>query len=425
MKIFAFCVCILLNITINNLSINSEIPDNVHAGNSFLVKIIIDNNDIENFVQFQQELPDGFTAKKVNLKNGRFSFKNQKVTVKWIKFPKNRKIIFSYKVYVKNFIDGNFKLSGIISYINNNQREIVKLQNHKIKIFPKKNNEKFVKNNEIKCFRQKPYKDLQGNYIVNLFVNKENNKKHARIADNIPLGFNVEEINIEGASFNFIKKDRIVRFLWLNLPKKKNYIVSYKLIPKKNNDKIPKIKGVLSYVANNDIIYFDIIENHTDLKNAKLNNKKIENFKNKSSIIYNKDISLRDVEEGNEINEINSYKNFNENNNIKIYQKDIPKLEYKKGLIYRIQIAAAHKEIDLKYFKSMKIEGFIKMEYNKGWKKYLVGEFINYKKASSHVDFLKKEIKLKNIFIVSYYDGKRINLKKAMEKEKKIFIDFK
>ncbi len=420
MKIFAFCICIFL---INNLSILSEIPDNVQAGNSFLVKIIIDNNDIENFVQFQQELPDGFTAKKVNLKNGIFSFKNQKVTVKWIKFPKNRKIIFSYKVSVKNFIEGDFKLSGIISYINNNQREVVKLQNHKIKISKKKNIKELVKNNEIKCFRQKPYMDLQGNYIINLFVNKKNNKKHARIAENIPLGFDVEEINIEGASFNFIKKDRVARFLWLNLPIKKKYIVSYKLIPQKNNDKIPKIKGVLSYVTNNDIIYFDIIEKSKNLKNAKLHKKKNENLENKSSIIYNKDkyINLRDVEEGNEINEINSHKNFNKKNNIKIYQKDIPKLEYKKGLVYRIQVAAALKNIDLKYFRKMKIEDFIKMEYNKGWKKYLVGEFVNYKNASSHVDFLKKEIKLKNIFIVSYYDGKRINLKKAMEKEKNIY----
>lgn len=87
--------------------------------------------------------------------------------------------------------------------------------------------------------------------------------------------------------------------------------------------------------------------------------------------------------------------------------------KFAKGVIYKIQLGASSKLVDLQSQPWAKVEE-IEVQKIKGIHKYLVGEYPSYKevlKAQEHW----KEKGFKDAFIVAYQDGNRIAVGKAKE----------
>jgi DNA repair exonuclease SbcCD ATPase subunit len=83
-----------------------------------------------------------------------------------------------------------------------------------------------------------------------------------------------------------------------------------------------------------------------------------------------------------------------------------------KGVVYKVQIGAFKNKDLSKYFNNNKnFSGEIDPD---GTKKYTLGSFTDYWEADNFKKYLR-EMGVKDAWVVAYKDGKRINLKDALE----------
>ena len=100
-------------------------PQTIKAGETFNVVVKISKCDLAVYAQYQQKLPDGFTAKEISGKsdNANFYFENGKVLYQWYKLPVDRdSITLEYSVTpANNTATGKYSLPGYFSYQVNNK----------------------------------------------------------------------------------------------------------------------------------------------------------------------------------------------------------------------------------------------------------------------------------------------------------------
>ncbi|MFN8417022.1 MAG: Ezrin/radixin/moesin family protein [Cytophagaceae bacterium] len=83
-----------------------------------------------------------------------------------------------------------------------------------------------------------------------------------------------------------------------------------------------------------------------------------------------------------------------------------------KGIVYKVQIGAFKNKDLSKYFNNNKnFSGDVEPD---GTKKYTLGSFTDYWEADNFKKYLR-EMGVKDAWVVAYKDGKRINLKDALE----------
>jgi hypothetical protein len=87
-----------------------------------------------------------------------------------------------------------------------------------------------------------------------------------------------------------------------------------------------------------------------------------------------------------------------------------------EGIYYRIQLAAGRKPIDIgSYFAELDVTDNVSVEVDNGWKKYTIGSFHTYEEASDRLTKIRNTTKVNDAFIVSYNNGKRIDLEEALK----------
>jgi N-acetylmuramoyl-L-alanine amidase len=89
-----------------------------------------------------------------------------------------------------------------------------------------------------------------------------------------------------------------------------------------------------------------------------------------------------------------------------------------KDLVYKVQIASSKQKIDpLKNteFKNLSDVDFFE---SNGWYKYTTGRFYQFDEANTAFQEIKKQYK--DAFLVAFYKGKKISVKKAHKLEKKL-----
>jgi len=93
---------------------------------------------------------------------------------------------------------------------------------------------------------------------------------YGKIQENIPPGYEAVNVKSQNAIFVYNKRQNIVKYLWMNMPEKPQYIVSYKLIRTAKVDESNPflIFGTFSYAINNQTLTIDIQERGIDLSTA-------------------------------------------------------------------------------------------------------------------------------------------------------------
>lgn len=105
-----------------DIRVEQDFPQYVNAGDTFTVEIQINKSDYLGFAKWQQELPQGFIASKLESQNATFSFKNNTVKLIWLSMPEKESFTISYRVSVAPEMSGVFELSGKYSFIVENER---------------------------------------------------------------------------------------------------------------------------------------------------------------------------------------------------------------------------------------------------------------------------------------------------------------
>jgi hypothetical protein len=123
--------------------------------------------------------------------------------------------------------------------------------------------QELCRGNQHSLHQAKPYTGPNGEYIVNVLVNKESTQKFAKIEEDVPEGYTAVALDSKDAIFTF--KGQRVKFLWMNLPVEKYFTVSYRLIPR-NQAKLaaPSIPA-FSYLVEDKLVSVPVIEKDLEL----------------------------------------------------------------------------------------------------------------------------------------------------------------
>jgi len=89
-----------------------------------------------------------------------------------------------------------------------------------------------------------------------------------------------------------------------------------------------------------------------------------------------------------------------------------------KDLVYKVQIASSKQKINLRKNTEFKNLSDVDFFESNGWYKYTTGRFYQFDEANTAFQEIKKQYK--DAFLVAFYKGKKISVKKAHKLEKKL-----
>lgn len=449
-----FLISIASIFTQTELNVKFKIPNQVIAGQSFVMDLEIDKGDIANFSKLQLNLPEGFSAELLEGRTGTFTFYDQKMKLIWIALPEDPIFNVQVKISVDPSIAGNFNFSGKISYVVGSERKEKQLVSPNFSVEPnssqtasssptadpqtdnsgtttstalKTNNQN--QKAEVKCVRNfDASKVAPGQtFLVTLRVDKASISGLGKIIDNIPVGFTATEMKNNGAIFS--TKGNQVKFLWMTLPSEDSFDVSYKVKVDENITGNKVIDGKMSYLEGDetktiliDGTSVEITNNPVETNNNEITNQignsseegtpiesNTTNYKEETENSVDYDDTQNVNNDGSTETQIESQtENSKSTDNTEITQNN-------SSVNYRVQICATRKEVNTNYFvKNHQINEHIYANMHQGWHKYTVGDFNIYTGARNHRETVKNQNKIKGPFVTAYNNGKRITVQEAL-----------
>lgn len=109
------------------ISIVGNFPKNVKPNTEFVAEIVIKKGTISSFAKFQMEVPQGFTVKEMDSKNGNFSFTNNIAKIIWTAVPAEADITLKFILITDPTVNGAQSISSKFSYVNNNEKAMVEM----------------------------------------------------------------------------------------------------------------------------------------------------------------------------------------------------------------------------------------------------------------------------------------------------------
>lgn len=257
-----------------------NIPEQVKAGNEFLMVVNIPKNYMFGVSRLRLQFPNGFLVSAKKTENADFKFEDQKASFQWLSFPVDQEVEITMSVAIAPTIEGYFVIRGVANWLNNKEPIKADLYPQIITVLPGDKSEAEILTSiektkytyeefnsvGVACIRQVPY-ESEGQIIVNLLVSKGDFNKYGKIQENVPSGYKVENLKSQNAIFVFNEKQHVVKYMWMSMPEKPKFVVSYKLIPTDLVDKASPflIYGTFYYADNNKTLTTDIQERGIDL----------------------------------------------------------------------------------------------------------------------------------------------------------------
>lgn len=430
-------------ITGSEPSIYGAFPKEVAAGQVMNIQITIEKGDLSQFGRFLQELPPGFTAYSDDT---HFSFKDSKVKFIWVHLTSEKFFTINYSVQVPAGFNGPLALGGQFSYIFDNEKKMVELNPATINVRHASTPDNLISQEQLRtssgkeidtakmvfCHRQQKF--VNDGIVVKIKVHKESLGSMAKIIDTVPEGFSIQGIETKQSIIS--TSGNIVKFMWINLPLEPEFVVSYKLKPIGD---IPfdrlSIHGTFSYSINSITKSKQIDDVDFEMANNILSDKSVHVEPVKKSPIVTSAPSLssvnNDATETPQTSTPITPSHVDSQSISKPHQASpavyVPmtakavqspiqdELRTRSDVVFRIQIAAGHKIVDVKkYFKKFNVSDKVVVEQHQGWLKYLVAGFSDYREARDYRIKIWNETKIQDAFVAAYNNGQRITVQEAL-----------
>lgn len=455
-----------------DISITQNIPTTMQAGTEVRVTVTVNKAELGGFAKLQIDLPPGMTATAIETKGASFTFADQKAKFIWMALPSTPSFKVSYTLSAEASLSGNQAVQGRFSYIEDNERKTFDLPTSTIDFgaggpapvaetvtTTEPSSEDLASAGAAaptgttvmavidQASGIAPMQGVGGvtatrtitpvtenEMLVEVIVKKGDIRGFGKLQETIPQGFSALEKTSSEAIFT--TQDRIAKFVWLNLPGSPEIKVVYKLRANERPEGEYSIDGEFGYLLNDETqkavlgtskffvgpkamealaaqkaadearelanVTVKPIEPAVKSESAPAETKVVAANKEKAAPVRAADkeeaTAARTSKPASEPKRASS----------------VPAPE--TGVIYKVQITAAHREVGKSYFVARhRYNGSFSIERHQGWIKYVTGRFGSYAEArDQRVAYNTAGHAFPGPFVTAYNNGDRITVQEAL-----------
>lgn len=445
------------------LSISQNIPATMAPGSEVKVTVTVEKGDLTGFAKLQIDLPDGLTATAIETKGASFTFSDGKAKFIWMSLPASPTFKVSYTLAAAAGASGMKRINGRFSFIEDNERKVHELTAMAVDLgapgavavveMPEAE-EAPAANDLVSAAGAAPagkitvavidnasgVAPMQGaggvggkrvitpvtekEMLVEVTVNKGGIRGFGKLQEIIPAGFTAIEKN--SAEAIFTTQDRIVKFVWLNLPASNELKVVYKLRANEKPDGEYTIDGDFGYLLNDETqkavlgtSKFFIGQRAFELMAADNASMSEQDNTDPALALRAKEEAERKAREAAEQKAREAAEAKARQQKEAVKEKPVTaqrSLAPEKGITYKVQITAAHREVGRAYFMARhRYSGDFQIERHQGWIKYVTGSYAEYKEArDQRVGYVQAGHDFPGPFVTAYNNGERITVQEAL-----------
>ncbi len=427
--------------------ITQDLPSSMAPGSEARVTVTIDKGELTGFAKLQIDLPEGFTCTALETKGASFTFSDQKAKFIWMALPDQPSFKVTYSLAAPATASGQQPIAGRFSYILDNERRTFELPAAMITITgaavaaappaqESTNDVAAVSDAAPVPVASGPVAvttEAQGaggvtverrvtptsatEALVELTISKGDIRGFGKLQENLPAGFTaVSRTNAEAI---FTTQDRIAKFVWLNLPADGLLKVAYTLRASAGGGGAHTVSGEFGYLVNDETQRVAVAVSSFNLGNVAQELADTDAAKQAgaqaTAAAEAAALAARRAAEAEAAAAAAAARPPARTAPQRTPAAGgIPAPE--SGIVFRVQITAAHREVGGEYFASR--HGFhesFNIERHEGWIKYTTGSFTQYQEArNKRASLISAGHRLPGPFVTAYNNGQRITVQEAL-----------
>lgn len=454
----------------SGINITHDLPSTMQPGSQVKVTMNVEKGALGGFAKLQIDLPEGMTATLLDGKGASFTFDDQKAKFIWMSLPTASSFRVSFTLTASATVSGKMPISGRFSYIEDNERKTQELPPTVVDLgggsavaqeaVPPVGSPatEVVEPAEETASAEPvvttpievpaittttdapmiPASQGAGNVsavrtitmvsetelLVEVLVNKGSIRGFGKLQESLPAGFTAMEKN--NAEAIFTAQDRIVKFVWLNLPAGNEVKVTYKLRSNSTITGEHQVNGEFGYLLNDETqkatlgsTRFAVGADAWAAHQARLKAKELE------ALVINansQDVNDTDLNSAAQENAAQASEpaptTTTTRSEAPVAQRQarqsVPAPE--TGVTFKVQITAAHREVGSDYFAGRhRFHGEFGIERHEGWIKYTTGRYSEYRQARDQRQaFVSAGHNFPGPFVTAYNNGERITVQEAL-----------
>lgn len=448
-----------------DISITQNVPQTMAPGSEVRVTVAVDKGTLTGFAKLQIDLPPGMTATAIETKGASFTFADGKAKFIWMALPTSPSFKVSYTLSADANVSGVQHINGRLSYIENNERKTHDMSTSVVDLgapgavavtTTQAVPEEQVNNDLVSAAGGAPVEKvamavidnasgtapMQGpggvggsrkitpvtekEMTIEVTIKKGDIRGFGKLQEVIPEGFTALEKTSSEAIFT--AQGRIVKFVWLNLPAANEIKVVYKLRANERPEGEYTIDGEFGYLLNDET------------QKAVIGSSKFF-VGPKAMEVLAQDASTMGSMDGTEPELALQQRNSSTDGTTTPPAKEQPVRAQEpvkssttaqtttpkttsssripapeKGVTYKVQITAAHREVGKSYFRARhNYSGDFQIERHEGWIKYVTGSYGDYSSArDQRVNYVQAGHNFPGPFVTAYNNGTRITVQEAL-----------
>ncbi|MBL7962255.1 MAG: hypothetical protein JNM31_00290 [Flavobacteriales bacterium] len=457
----------------SEVKVVQEAPAMMQAGQEMRVTVTVDKGTLTGFAKLQLELPAGLTATAVETKGASFTFADQKAKFIWMSLPSQPKFQISYILRAEPFAAGSYTITGRLSYIEENERRTHELTASTLQVSggaplalvpepteaetttgaaatlsPEALNDVVTASGGISTplpvviLPQRGQGDVKASrsiipqssteMLVEVRIEKGALRGFGKLQETIPAGFTAVERASDEAIFT--AQGTIVKFVWLNMPARQELKVTYKLRSTSAPAGSYVINGEFGYLLNDEtqraVVGTTVFNFGQDAVPTPAQQQVavtpappksepvvpvIEEPRPKQEPVATQPLTpVKPVEKEPTSTQRTPPTKPAEPVTATKSTSRIPEPE--TGLVFRVQISAAHREVGREYFTQRhRYTGEFMMERHEGWVKYTTGRHSQYRGArDQRQQLIAAGHEFPGPFVTAYNNGERITVQEAL-----------
>lgn len=449
------------------VSVTGTFPKNAAIGTEFTAELTVKKTNVSGFAKLQLEVPQGFTVKEVDSKNGNFSFAGTIAKIIWTSVPAEDQFTVKFALVADASATGLKTIGSKFSYVSNNSKEVVEMVPAEIQVgdaasAPVATSEPAAVTNtvasvqpvtttqpvttpttteptpaasfsgssepssDVVCSRNITKGAAAGEYNVEVKIRKPGIKGFAKFQEILPAGYTAKQGKTNGSSFSV--SDGKAKFVWVSLPAEDELLLSYTLVKEGTDNQDARLEGEYSYLENDQTkkvkLPVDVISATGDIVAGGpaaqgSNARQASSTDPVASTTPTTPVTTEPVPTDNATpvsTQTQAVVSSEPKTNTNAASSEPNAVVAKKegNISYVVQIGAFRNAIESGVLsRKFNISETIKSEMADGYSKFMVGNYGEYKQARDHREQIKQK-GCNSAFVAAYNGPKRVTVQEAL-----------